>query len=112
MSVTIPFVMKDEEFWSEVLGSTEFTFSWWRRVKYLGDADWDKPGIVELTIEDPEGEGTITKALTLADLVSAYYVVVEKGYHHCGSKIDIFNMDECASDIVLQQAMFGDVIYS
>jgi hypothetical protein len=111
MSVTIPFVMKDEEFWSEVLGSTEFTNEWWLRVKYLDGASWDKPGLVQLTIGDGEGND-LTRTLSLADIVEAYKAVVEQGYHHCGSKIDIFNMDECASDIVLQQAMFGDVIYS
>jgi hypothetical protein len=108
-TVTISRKMNAEEFWSNLLGSTEFIGEQWIKVKYHGDATWEVPGIVTITADN--GEEVITKSLTIEDLVEAYEVCVANGYHHCGMKINIDDMDECASDIVLQQAMFGDVIY-
>jgi hypothetical protein len=108
-TVTISRTMDAEEFWSSVLGSTEFMGEQWVSVRYRGDATWEVPGIVTITADN--GEEQVTKSLSIEDLVQAYEVVVSKGYHHCGTRIDIDNMDECASDIVLQQAVFGDVIY-
>jgi len=108
-TVTISRKMSAEEFWSNLLGSTEFIGEQWIKVKYHGDATWEVPGIVTITADN--GEEVVTKSLTIDDLVAAYEVCVANGYHHCGMKINIDDMDECASDIVLQQAMFGDVIY-
>lgn len=111
MTVTLTRTIDDAEFWSSIMGSTEFGFEWWLRVKYLGDADWDKPGLVQLTVMDENNE-PLTKVLTLDDLVKAYEEIVAKKHWHCGVAVDIEDMDECASDLVLQQAMFGEVIYS
>lgn len=110
MTVTIKREIDDAEFWSSIMGSTEFYNEWWLKVRYRGEADWDKPGSVTITALGEDNE-PVTKTLTTEDLVCAYEFVLAKGYHHCGSKIDIDNMDECASDMVLQVAMFGDVIY-
>jgi hypothetical protein len=100
--------MDDAEFWSELFGSTEFTYSWWRRVKYQGDASWEKPGIVELTIEDPENEGYLTKALSLADLVTAYNAIASDPNY---PDMNIENMDEDSADLVFQYVMLGDVVF-
>jgi hypothetical protein len=102
--------MDDADFWSEIFGSTEFTFDWWLKVKYLDGASWEKPGLVEITVLDGNNE-RLTKVLGIEDLVIAYEDVVTQGLGHCGGVVDIENMDECASDLVLQQAMFGEVIY-
>ncbi len=109
-TVTITRTMDAKEFWSSIMGSTEFIGEQWVKVRYHGDADWDVPGIVTITAEDGDGEQT-SKSLTIEDLVQAYEAVIAKPYYHCGGTVDIDNMDECASDIVLQQAVFGDVIY-
>jgi hypothetical protein len=101
--------MEATEFWSSVMGSLEFMGEHWLKVKYRGDADWNKPGIVTITADN--GEETVTKSLTIEDLVQAYEAAIAKPYYHCGGTIDIDDMDECASDIVLQLAMFGDVVY-
>jgi hypothetical protein len=102
--------MSRTDFWSSVMGSLEFTFEWWLAVKYLDGADWDKPGTVQLTIDDGEGK-PLTKKLTTDHLVSAYKYVIDKEYTHCGTNVDIDDMDECSSDMVLQVAMLGDVVY-
>ncbi len=101
--------MDEAEFWSNLLGSTEFIYEWWSSVTYLGDADWDKPGEVQLCIQDPEDESNnIAKILTLADLVSAYNAVA------CDPElpnINIEDMDEDSTDLVLQYAMLGEIVY-
>jgi hypothetical protein len=109
-TLTIPKKIDEAEFWSSIMGSLEFINEWWLAVRYRDDADWDKPGVVELTIEDEDGR-PLTKSLTVADLVIAYDKAVSTPHYHCGGEIDIDNMDECASDIVLQIAMFDDVVY-
>ncbi len=110
MNVTLTRTMSAVDFWSSIMGSTEFQGEQWLKVRYHGESDWDKPGSVTITAENGEGE-EVTKTLMIEDLVQAYEAVIAHGYHHCGMTVDIDNMDECASDIVLQQAMFGDVIY-
>ena len=109
-TVTISRKITQTEFWSNIMGSLEFHFEWWRSVKYLDGADWDKPGVVQLTIEDEDGK-PLTKKLTVGALLLAYQRVIDKGYTHCGTEINIEHMDEFASDMVLQTAMLGDVVY-
>jgi hypothetical protein len=108
-TVTITRKLDAVEFWSSIMGSTEFMGEQWLKVKYHGESDWDKPGSVTITADN--GEEEVAKTLTIEDLVQAYEAVIARPYYHCGGTIDIDNMDECASDIVLQQAVFGDVIY-
>ena len=109
-TVTISRKISQKEFWSNIMGSLEFYNDWWLAVKYEDGADWNVPGTVRLTIEDENGK-PLTKKLTVGALLLAYQRVIDKGYTHCGSEIDIENMDECASDMVLQTAMLGDVVY-
>lgn len=109
-TVTITRQISRTDFWSNVMGSINFNFEWWLAVKYLDGADWDKPGVVQLTIDDGEGK-PLTKKLTVGAVLLAYQRVIDKGYTHCGMYVDIENMDECSSDMVLQTAMLGDVVY-
>lgn len=109
-TVSITRQISRTDFWSNIMGSLEFQFDWWLAVKYLDGADWDRPGCVQLTIEDENGK-PLTKKLILENLLQAYQHVVAKGYVHCGTTVDIEDMDECASDMVLQTAMLGDVVY-
>lgn len=109
-TVTITRQISRTDFWSNVMGSINFNFEWWRAVKYLDGADWNKPGTVQLTIDNGEGK-PYTKKLTTDHLVTAYRYVIAQGYTHCGMEVDIEDMDECSSDMVLQVAMLGDVVY-
>ena len=111
MSVVIKREMDDVEFWSSIMGSSEFPHEWWLKIKYHGEADWDKPGTVTVTGLDGETDEPVSKTLTIEDLVCAYEAAITKPYYHCGMKVDIDNMDDCSSDIVLQLAVFGDVVY-
>jgi hypothetical protein len=109
-AITIPYKIEDKEFWSSILGSTEFTEEWWLKIHYEDDTSWEYPGAIQVTALDGDNK-PVTKRLTLDDLLVAYIFAVTREYGHCGALVDIQDMDSCASDIVLQIAMFGDVIY-
>jgi hypothetical protein len=108
VDVVIP--MDKDDLWSNVFGSFEGVQEWWLRIDYKGDTTWQKHGLVKLTVMDGEDK-PLTKEVTINDLARAYGQVIKKGYHHCGGPVNIEDMDECASDILLQEVMFGDVIY-
>lgn len=103
-TVTLRKEMDAQEFWENIFGSINFTYDWWIRVKYEGDADWHTPGQVTLTIDDGEG-GKLTKTIGMPELLDAYDKCIGKYL------VDIDNMDEDSSDVVLQMAMFDDVVY-
>lgn len=96
------------EFWSAALGSGWETWSWWYVVDYQG-GDWDKPCLVNVMVSDPEGDDeseTVCKSFTLDDLVKAYGVLVGKGH-----RLNPEDMDACDGDALIQQAIFGEVVY-
>jgi len=108
--VIIPRVINKDELWSNVFGSGWEMAEHWIDYSFL-EGDWDKHGTVCLTAENPIDGGTVTYTLTIDDIVEAYKAVIEAGYRHCSGSIDIEDMDLCAGDIVMQQAVFGDVFY-
>lgn len=112
-SIVIPIVMDKNYLWSNVFGSWNGAFPWWVSIEYFGDTDWDTYGAVKITylVDVDNSEETASKILRVEDIADAYASVVANQYHHCGETVNIDRMDECASDLVLQQAVFGDVIY-
>ena len=65
MSVVIKREMDDVEFWSSIMGSSEFPHEWWLKIRYHGEADWDKPGSVTVTALDGETDEPVTKTLSI-----------------------------------------------
>lgn len=59
------------------------------------------------------GEELINVAITPTDITQAFVQLVESGATHCsGYPIqDLDNADACTSDLVLQQAVYGSVIW-
>ena len=89
--------------------------SWWLET----DWDWranDKEvvKVVEMTYNDFETEGGVTVTVTLEDILEAYTKVITGGYYHCGSKVtaDWEEWDTCCSDIVLQMAIFKELMFA
>jgi hypothetical protein len=106
--IKIEFEVDEKELWSTVFGSNPFSFGdHFTEAEYLGDADWENVGQIEVTGEDENGS-MITKILDVQDLANALPIANQQVY------MDLFNFDKydsiCA-DAVLQVAMFGKVIY-
>jgi hypothetical protein len=107
LTVEVP----DKDVWSAVFGSGFETWGWWRDVTYLDNADWDKPGRVQVVIDDPEypeGSGkVIGPILSLHDVVAAINNCTRDGHIERGWD----DWDACDGDAILQYAVFGDIIY-
>jgi hypothetical protein len=106
--ITVPVQFKAEDFWSEIMGSAWETYDWWVTLDYSEGADWDKVG--EITVKswdgETEGEALISKTLTIKDLAEAYGKCLAEGF-----RINIHDLDANQGDVILQMAMFGEVVY-
>lgn len=110
--VIISIQMEAEEVWSNVLGSAWEDWDWWQEIKYSDGSSWDKVGEITVSITDPDdenGEKVITKTLNVHDLAKAYGELVAENYG--GTNLNIHDLDAVYGDCVLQQAIFGEVIY-
>lgn len=110
---TITITVKDEQLWSAVLGSAFETWSWWRDVSYPTGSDWETPGTVMLTLDDPEhGESDgvlLSRTLTIDDIVRGYQLLLQQ-FQFDVTPYDL-DFDAVSGDAVLQLAIFGELVY-
>jgi len=104
MKIAITVEVERDEFLSEILGSAFETWDWWRGWEYDDGYEWDihptdnDLPFLTLMVEDDENEElTITKKLSVNDIV--------KGYVKSGAK-DWQNLDAGSSDWIMQCAFF------
>jgi hypothetical protein len=110
--IVIPVIVPAVTLWENVMGGGWEYMSWWTKIRYNGDADWNVVGSFDIWCEDPDDESkTIKKTLNIEDLARGYGLAVANGFHHCGAAIDLEDMDSCSADGVLQFAFFGKLIY-
>ena len=100
--------------WEIVVGDLP-NYSWWESMEFI-EGDIDTPGLVEIVGENPGSymqnapEGaSITKRLTALDLLHAYQAMPQKT--HCGGCDIISDPDACSADLILQWAMYGEIVY-
>lgn len=109
-TITIKLEINAQDLWEAVFGSSALSWGyWWLDVDYIGDTEWDKIGKVKLTgLFDENKNIKKTKTLTLKEIANALPLANNQ------VSMDLFNFDNydaiCA-DAVLQQAVFGKVIY-
>ena len=94
--------------WEVVCGALP-DYSWWVRFAYSEGADWETPGILTVDGENPDGGQDIRKELGALDLLHVYLAMERKT--HCGGCDMIADPDICSADLILQHAMFGEVVY-
>jgi hypothetical protein len=111
-TVTLRQEVDAQEFFENLLGSGWETWQWWHTAEYTEGYEWDKfPsdfGTPFLTVgicdpDDENEEQTITKSLSLNDLLEAY----EKASH-----LNWEDHDACSGDYVMQIAVFGKAVYA
>lgn len=118
---TIQIEMQDDELWGAIFGSgfehDPVVRNWLTRYEYLGGADWDKAGQVQLHYvleEDDDMRGS--KTLTVSDLANALSLAMSEGYRHspCGGAIttDTDDWDACIADLLLQLAIYGKEVWA
>ena len=59
--------------------------------------------------ENPNGGDNITKTLTAADMLAAADAMPNKT--HCNGCDILTDPDDCSSDLILQWAMYGEIVY-
>lgn len=69
---------------------------------------------IELVVWNSENNAElVNRVVTPTDIIQAFVTLVEKGCYHCSAYPiqDLDNADACTSDLVLQQAIYGEVIW-
>lgn len=107
-----------DELWSNVFGSEGESMEWWDAQHFKDGADWDKIGRVYMECCDPDDPTAmpISKEFGIYEVAQAFALAIVKGYRDaCTGKRFTLNsveeMDACSSDVVMQIAVLGDVVY-
>lgn len=102
--VNITVHVKEEDFWSEIMGASWQVWPWWSAVEYLDGADWNIPGKVRVTGIDPDDSSVepVTKVIGIDELFEAHAAVES-------DKLEDF--DSASSDAIIQCAVFGEILY-
>lgn len=117
--IIVPIVVEAGALWSSTFGGGwEFGGDHIKSVEFLNGSAWDTVGLARITAEDPKDEDkTITVEVGVHDLVKAFTDLVSSDFHHCGQHIaqdfygHDFDFDTCSSDGMLQQMVYGKIIY-
>jgi hypothetical protein len=101
--------------WSSVFGSAFETWSWWTAFTFI-DGDWETPGHVALSIENPDGGEDITKVLTIVEIVEAFQQALDRKYispncMYLSIREPDIDLDAEMGDVILQIAMLGDATF-
>lgn len=115
MELTITVKIDEQELWDAVAGSG-FYYEWFRYIDGL--VFGESPRNVKIIAWDPQSPGgdsdTLVKIITISDMALALEFLIYKGYYHCGIPFSpevIKDPDACVADLILQVAVYGDVIY-
>jgi len=103
-----------EELWSSIFGSAYESHSWWLDEEFKEEGGWETIGEVTLTAWNAKNNSKeIVKSFKPDDIFDAWKKSVAEGYVHCGnySMLDVDNADACFGDIVLQIAMYGEIVW-
>ena len=83
----------------------------------LSNADiWDNNKVADITISyyenDYDENSLLTKTITPEQLCKSYLDLLLKGQSHCGDyRLNAEDYDSCFGDLVIQNAMFGEIVY-
>lgn len=103
-----------EDFWENLWGQGLYE-EWFCGFAFRDGASWDTPtmGCVEITHWSADDEDKIvTTVLKFDDFTQAWAASIDAGCHHCGcSMADIEEADSCWADVVLQFAIYGELVY-
>jgi hypothetical protein len=95
--------------WEVVCGGLP-NYEWWERFQFSDGSDWNIPGTLSVTVENPQGGESITKELTALDMLHTYLKMPNRT--HCGGCDLIGDPDACSSDLILQWTFFGEEVYA
>lgn len=106
-----------QELWEATFGSSFEVHEWWVGIEYVNGADWDKPGVAHLEIDDPEQPGrSCFRDVDMDRLLWAVAKATAECRDACtGNAINPakgeVDFDACVGDCILQIAVLGEVVY-
>ena len=108
--ITIEVEYDEREVMDAVLHNIWSSASPWIVEYAYGSFDEDK--IIPITYVDENDELDST-TFTVHEIMAGLEHVLQTGYVHCNSDVsmDLNDWDACVSDLILQAAIFGKVIY-
>jgi hypothetical protein len=96
------------EFWLNVVGSGFDTWSWWTGWVFEDGSSWDEPGAILIDAIDPDtGEVLATdRRVSIEDMGRAYGMLASRGY-----RLAWDDLDASGADCIVQQVVFGEVVF-
>ena len=108
MKIQLTMMVNPYDLWSSICGSAWESWEWWLGWKYEG-GDWENPCTLWVVAENPYDDGAITATVTVDDLARA----IEDLQHSTVVMAAVVSsdFDALTGDIIMQQAIFGEVVY-
>jgi hypothetical protein len=101
----------NNDIWADIFGSGYEYLDWIESIRFKKGADWDVAGEVAISYVSQDDDGIVLdEVFTAEEVFKAYEVIDTSGYQHCGG-CDLSDPDVCTTDMVLQQLVYGDVIF-
>ncbi len=110
VTITAPIYMQADELWSRVFGAEPAMFgSHWVDFSYI-QGDWDKAGLVKVTLEDPENEYTsVSMKIDVANLAAG---LSDPNFpEHLRQDILNDNVDCISADALIQHIVYGAIVF-
>jgi hypothetical protein len=110
VTITTPIYMQADELWRRVFGADPETFGgWWRAITYM-EGDWDKAGLAEVILEDPEDEDkSVSMMLNAANLAAG---LSDPAFpEHLRQDILNDNVDCVSADALIQHIVYGEIVF-
>lgn len=115
MNIPVSIDFPDEHLWSAICGSAWETWRWWYGWDYYGGS-WEHPCELWIMVENPfddyadDEPDYLTAVVTIADLKRA---ISELSDHPpvMEALVNDLDFDAVYGDAVMQQAIFGEIIF-
>ena len=108
--VTVSKTYKAGDVWEAITGTGFANLNYW--INFAELDTWQAPCDITITHQSKDGGELIKTTLTPDQLGEAMIKAISRGFVHCsGYPLDPEDYDACFADIVLQIAIFDDVIF-
>jgi hypothetical protein len=98
-----------EEFWDAFTGSDFATCNDF--ITGIEGESLMTPSPMNFTHLNKDDNGESETYLTLENLKDAYIKAITNGEKHCGESLNLDDPDACFANIVLQYAIYGEVVF-
>lgn len=111
MNETTTYTEQQIDDWSNIFGASAGMWSWWHIMQHM-TGDWETPGRVLLSIDNPDDDGVVAQVCEPQDIFDALHkaeVLYPHLYHR--NQDGFLDLDASSADVVLQVALFGEAVY-